>query len=205
MVPDHLSRPDLRRLGKGDLVVVPGSLHKPFLPVFRVSCGAFHHKSHAVDEPHLRPDPLRKLQLRRLLRDKLRLRGHDRLPSGALREFIPGLRLFLPVRKVRKNEKFHKPLDKRRFPGAHGSHDAHIDLAARPRLDILVYMEIIHKNTPSHILFQCMREGDVFIHSCGRSVRIFIPTEGRCARCACRGASGQQRPLSPVFLQTGPR
>ena len=60
-----------------------------------------------------------------------------------------------------KKLKLHKPLDKCGFSSAHRSHNTHIDLSARPRLDILVYMEMIHKNTPSHILLQCMREGDI--------------------------------------------
>ena len=161
MVPDHLSRPNFRRLGERDLIIVPGRLHETFLPVFRMSRSTFHHKTHTVDEPHLRPDPLRKLQLRRLLRDKLRLRGHDRLPRSTLGKLIPGLGLFLSVREVREHKKLHKPLDKCGFPSAHRSYNTHIDLSARPRLDILVYMEMIHKNTPSHILLQCMREGDI--------------------------------------------
>ena len=65
------------------------------------------------------------------------------------------------TREVREHKKLHKPLDKCGFPSAHRSYNTHIDLSARPRLDILVYMEMIHKNTPSHILLQCMREGDI--------------------------------------------
>ncbi len=166
MVPDHLPRADLRRLGERDLIVIPGCLHEALLPVLRVPRGTFHHESHAVDEPHLRPDPLRKLQFCRLLRDKLRFRCHDRLSRGALGKLIPGLGFLLAVREVREHEKLHKPLDKCGFSGAHGSHDTHIDLSARPRLDIFVYMEMLHKNTPSHILLQCMRKGDILCRQC---------------------------------------
>ena len=90
MIPDHFLRPDCSRFRKRDLIFKPRCLYLPLFVLFNMAGCSFCHKTDTVDEPHLRPDPLRKLQLRRLLVGIEAGNGH-RLRGFVVLGFLTGL------------------------------------------------------------------------------------------------------------------
>ena len=135
---DHLSGADLRRLGHGDLVVVPGSGDHPGGVVLHLSDGALHHVAHAVDQPHGKARPVRQLDLGGLLRDELGFGGHDGPAGAALGQLIPGPFLSVDVVDVGDHLGLHEPLDEGGLPGAHGAHHADVDIPSGAGGDILI-------------------------------------------------------------------
>ena len=148
MIRDDLARSQLGCRCKWDLLLIPRRPHHAFFLVFNMTGSALHHETDAVDQanPHLHTVPKR--ELCRLFRDKFRFRCHDRFPRRRLGKFIPGALAGMDIFQPRKDEKFHKALNKGRFPCPNRTNHPNIDLAAGSRLDIAVYIKMIHKNTP---------------------------------------------------------
>ena len=135
---DHLPGADLRRLGHGDLMVVPGGGDHPGGVVLHLADGALHHVSHTVDQPHGKARPVRQLDLGSLLRDELGLGGHDGPARAALGQLIPGPLLAVDVVDVGDHLGLHEPLDEGGLPGAHGAHHADVDIPSGAGGDILI-------------------------------------------------------------------
>ena len=129
------------------LMEVVAKTGKPVI-LINMTGSALHHETDAVDQanPHLHTVPKR--ELCRLFRDKFRFRCHDRFPRRRLGKFIPGALAGMDIFQPRKDEKFHKALNKGRFPCPNRTNHSNIDLASGSRLDIAVYIKMIHKNTP---------------------------------------------------------
>ena len=152
MVADHLLGADLRRLGKGDLVVEPGRFHHPLSVVLDMPGSALHEKAHTVNEPYFYLDVLPQADDSRLFRNELRLRRHDRAARRTLGQFIPGLQPGPLILHPRQHQKIHKPLDERGFSGAHRPHDPYVNLSLCPGLYIFIHIVMFHDWPPSLIL-----------------------------------------------------
>ena len=75
---NDLSRPDLRGLGHGDVVVIPGGGHHSRGVVLGLSHGAGDHIAHAVDETDGEGGPVGHIHPDGLLGHELGLSGHHR-------------------------------------------------------------------------------------------------------------------------------
>ena len=138
VVADDLPGAQLRRLGHGDLVVVPGGHHHPGRQVLILAHSAGHHIPHAVDEPHGERDPLLHADLHRLLRHELGFGGHDGAAGAALGQLIPGPVPAVAVLDIGQHLGLHKALDEGGFSGAHRPHHADVNAAAGPGRHILI-------------------------------------------------------------------
>ena len=138
VLSDDLPGADLRRLGHGDLVVVPGGSDHPGGVVLHLADGSLHHVAHAVDKPHGAVSPVRQLDLGGLLRDELGLGGHDGPAGAALGQLIPGPLLPVHVIDVGDHLGLHEPFDERGLPGAHGAHHTDINIPSGAGGDILI-------------------------------------------------------------------
>ena len=149
MVFNNFARTDLSCPGKRNLLLKPRSLHKAL---------SFHHESHTVNQSDLRLRLIGKLNLCRLLRDKFRFCGHDRLSRRTLREFIAGTVLLMLILNIGEHHLLHKPLDERRFSGSHRPDNPEINLSLRPRLNVFIYIKMVHADLspqpfcPTHLL-----------------------------------------------------
>ena len=138
VVGDDLTGADLRRLGHGDLVVVPRGHHHAGRQIFELAHGAGHHVAHAVDEPHGEGHVILQSDADSLLRHELWLRGHDGAAGAALRQFI--LRPVAAVRivDVGQDLRLHEALDEGGFTRPHRAYHPDIDTAARAGRHILI-------------------------------------------------------------------
>ena len=74
----------------------------------------------------------------RLLRDELRLGGHDGLAGGGLRELVVCALTLEIVGDVRDNQGVHQSCDECRFAGTHRAYDTEINVAASPACDVRI-------------------------------------------------------------------
>ncbi len=148
MFRDNLPRADLRRLGHGNFVVVPGRCNHAWGIVLKLPDGPPDHVAHAVNQPHGKRRAVRKLHLGRFLGHKFRLRRHDRPSRTALRQFIPRPFLAVNVFDVGNDLGLHETLDEGGFPGPHRPHHTNVDIARRTGGDILIDRGI-HSYIPS--------------------------------------------------------
>ena len=148
MIRDDLARSQLGCRCKWDLLLIPRRPHHAFFLVFNMTGSALHHETDAVDQanPHLHTVPKR--ELCRLFRDKFPVPLSRSFSPPKTGEVHPGALAGMDIFQPRKDEKFHKALNKGRFPCPNRINHPNIDLAAGSRLDIAVYIKMIHKNTP---------------------------------------------------------
>ena len=136
----------LCRLGHGDLVVEPGGGDHPGHPLIVGTHCSLHHIAHRVNKPHLHPADAVGRDLRRLLGNKFRLRGHNDPAGTALGQFIPGPLLLIRVFNARDHQLLHDPFDQGGFSGAYRSHHADVDIPAGAQGHILINM--LHSQPP---------------------------------------------------------
>ena len=135
---NNLPGADLRCLGHGDLMVVPGSRDHAGRVILVLADGALHHIAYAVDEPHGEGRASLQLNLGRLLRDKFRLRRHDGPSGAALGQFIPGPFPTVDIFDIRNDLRLHEPLDESGFAGPHWPHDTDVDIPRRAGGNVLI-------------------------------------------------------------------
>ena len=137
MILHHLFGTQLRRLGHGNLMVIPGGGHHPGRPVLRGPHGPGHHIAHGVDHPH--PELCRPVggDFHRL-RHEFRLRGHNGLTGAALGQLIPGPLLPVRVGDVGNHQLLHHPLDEGGLPRPDRAHHAHINISAGSGCNLLI-------------------------------------------------------------------
>ena len=107
-----------------------------------------YHESHAVNDPYLGFNAVCQIDSGRLLGNKLGLRGHDGLAGRALGQLIPAQIAQVLILHCREHQQFHEPLYEGRFACADRPYYAYVNLSACSRLNILVYIKIVHKYTP---------------------------------------------------------
>ena len=144
MLTDNAPCAGLGRQVKGHLVVKPGAFHQAGGVLFLMAEGTVHHVAHAVDKPCPEAAAAGKLDIDCLLRDELRLGGHDGAACGALGQFIVGAGTLGFVLDMRQQKQLGEALDKGAFACAHRPHHANINIAAGPARDILVDLFLRH-------------------------------------------------------------
>ena len=161
MIPDYFLSADMRCLCKRNRILIPRRLNHPVLIILHMSRRPIHHKANTVDQSYLHLDIIGNMNRNRFFRNKLRFRRHNRPPCRTLRKFIPGLFPFMNIINSRQHHQIHKTFDKSGFSCTYRPYNANIDLAARSHLNISIYTQFIHKNTPSisilqsfHILYE---------------------------------------------------
>ena len=147
MIRDDLFRADLRRRLKRNILVEPRRAHHARRFVFHHSHRAGDHIAHAVDQPDLDVRIFAEAHDRRLVRDKMRLRRHDRASRTRLRRLVKRALFVVLVFHRRQHELLHKAFDKRRLSRSHRPDDAEIDVAARPLRNVAVYVISLHRTT----------------------------------------------------------
>ena len=161
MITDYFLSADMRCLCKRNRILRPRRLNHPVLIILHMSRRPIHHKANTVDQSYLHLDIIGNMNRNRFFRNKLRFRRHNRPPCRTLRQFIPGLFPFMNIINSRQHHQIHKTFDKSGFSCTYRPYNANIDLAARSHLNISIYAQFIHKNTPSisilqsfHILYE---------------------------------------------------
>ena len=148
MIIDNFSGSDFRSLGKRNVIIKPRRLHQTLLTVFHMTRCPVYHESHAVYDPYLGFNTVCQINAGRFLRNKLGLRGHDGLAGRALRQLIPAQVAQVLILHCREHQQLHEPLYEGRFACADRPYYAYVNLSACSRLNILVYIKIVHKYTP---------------------------------------------------------
>ena len=140
MVRNDLAGADFRGVLKGDVLVKPGGMHHARDIVFLRAQHALDQIAHAVHQPHacLR---VPHGHLRRLVRHKLGLRGHDGAARPAHRQRVHRAGALVRVVLQGQNHLLHKARDKRGFAGSHRADHADVDVSARAVRDIPVQIE----------------------------------------------------------------
>ena len=157
VIPDDLAGAGFSGKVKGDLFLEPGAFDHAGLLVLLVAHGSLHHIAHTVDEPDTAFPAALQLERHGLLRDELRLCGHDRSPCRRLRQLIPGPELCVRRADGRQHQLLHKPLDEGALAGAHRPHHANQDLPAGACPDLpadsgfqtLLFFQIALSSLPS--------------------------------------------------------
>ena len=190
MVADDAERALLRRPAERNGRIVPRGVNKPFLPLFLEARRAAYGKADAVNQPHSRACASH-ADFRTLFGYEFGFGGHHRFPRRRLRQFVR-ITLALFARYGGKHELLHKPLDERRFARTDGSDDAHENLSARARRNILVYTKSFHKKTPPPIsLLEYLMSRSVRLCSFFNfSFWVFCPKRRR---------SREEAPIAPII------
>ena len=130
VVADHLPRPLFRRDTHGNLVIVPRGRDEALFPIFILTVDSGDHVADAVDQAHRGVHGGIQLDGNGILRDKLRLRSHDRPAGATLRQLIACALAHIFIGDVRQHERFHEPFDKGRLPGAYRADNADVNIPA---------------------------------------------------------------------------
>ena len=148
VIPDDLAGAGLGGKVKGDCFLKPGAFDHAGLFILLVAHGPLHHVAHTVDEAHPALAPALQCQRHCRFRDELGLGGHDGLAGRALRQLIPAQVAQVLILHCREHQQLHEPLYEGRFACADRPYYAYVNLSACSRLNILVYIKIVHKYTP---------------------------------------------------------
>ena len=137
----------LRRLGHGDLLVIPGGGDHPGLALLLRPHGPGDHVAHGVDHADAQAGHIVRGDLHRLLRHKLRLGGHNGLSGAALGKLISRPLRPEGVLEPGDHQCLHDPLDQGGFSRPHRPHHADIDVPAGPGGDLCV--NTFHSQPPT--------------------------------------------------------
>jgi len=157
MLGYNLSRADLSRLFKGNIIIKPRGADHPRHIVFHVAGSAPHHIAYAIHhpDPDLRPFLQRKYS--RFIGDEFRLGGHDGGPCSALGQFVRKPRFFMLIRHTRQHQHIHKAFDEGGFACAHRPNHANINIAICPLGNIPIQLNSLHIPLPPRFLHVSIR------------------------------------------------
>ena len=111
-------------------MIVPRGRDEALFPIFILTVNAGDHVADAVDQTHRGAHGGVQFDGDSILRDKLRLRSHDRSPRAALRQLIACALAHIIIGDVRQHKRLHKPFDKGRLPGAYRADNADVNIPA---------------------------------------------------------------------------
>ena len=131
-------RADLGRLGERHRLLPPWGGYHARRVVLHAAERAVHQIAHAVHQPHAAGAALGQADLRRLFGDKFRLRRHDRPPGAGLRQLVACPLPLIHIFHTGQHHGLHEPLDQRGLARTHRPDHADIDIAARPRADLMI-------------------------------------------------------------------
>ena len=127
-----------RRLGHGDLIVIPGGSHHSGSSLFLRPHRSGHHIAYRVNHPDLELCfPVRRY-FRRLLRDELGFRGHDGFPGAALGQFIPCPFFSVGIFNGRNHQLLHNPLNQSGFSRPHRANHTDINIPSGTAGNVLI-------------------------------------------------------------------
>ena len=145
---DDLFGSHFRRFHKGDRLFSPWGAHHARLAVFNRSQRLGNDVTDAVHHFDAHRHAAVKMDLHRLVGDKLGFGSHDRLARGALRHFVSCPLSRIGIADVGKHHCFHESLNESGFSASHGPHHSHINIASRTGRDVPVDAVFCHKKGP---------------------------------------------------------
>ena len=149
----HTARSLLRRLFKRLRRLVPRGMHHADLSVLLRAERGRNKVPHAVYHLHFQRSARRQHHRRRLIRNELRLCGHDRTPARGLRKLVAELSPLILALHPREHRAFDKSFDKRALTRTHGARHTYHKLAVCPVGDIVIYASACHQNPPCTLAF----------------------------------------------------
>ena len=146
MVENDLFRAELRRALEGHRLVGPWSVDHTRAVLLGIAARAVDHIAHAVNQPHPHMRIVAQIYLDSLVRDELRLGGHNRPARRRLRKLISGAHRLMLISDIGDYEVIHKSFDERRLARADGTDYADINITVCPLGDVAV--NVIHSVPP---------------------------------------------------------
>ena len=146
MVENDLFRAELRRALEGHRLVGPGGVDHTRAVLLGITARAVDHVAHAVNQPHPHMRIVAQIYLDSLVRDELRLGGHNRPARRRLRKLISGAHRLMLISDIGDYEVIHKSFDERRLARADGTDYADINITVCPLGDVAV--NVIHSVPP---------------------------------------------------------